>query len=136
MNTAASAGNTFSAQGGEGFAIPIRTALTIADEIVAGDASADVHIGGTAFLGVQGTAMQGSSGVAVAGWSTSSAAAAAGLHAGSVITAVDGKAVASPDSLGSVLRQYHPGDTVDVTWSDQQGRKQTTSVELGAGPAA
>ena len=52
------------------------------------------------------------------------------------ITAVDGKAVDSPDTLGSVLRQYHPGDTVPITWYDQQGQQQTTSVQLGSGPAA
>ena len=136
VDTAASAGGSFSGQGGEGFAVPIRTALTVAAQIVAGDASAGAHIGATAFLGVQGTAAQGTAGVAVAGVVDGSAAAAAGLQAGAVITAVDGKSVDSPDTLGSVLRQYHPGDTVEITWYDQQGQQQTTSVRLGSGPAA
>ena len=39
--------------GNQGFAIPINEALTIAREIAAGKASATVHIGGTAFLGVE-----------------------------------------------------------------------------------
>ena len=54
MDTAASAG--FSFQGGDGsgnqgYAIPINTALTIAKQIEAGDASSTVHVGATGFLG-------------------------------------------------------------------------------------
>ena len=39
--------------GNQGFAIPINEALTIARQMVAGTASATVHIGSTAFLGVE-----------------------------------------------------------------------------------
>ena len=57
MDTAASAGFSFQSNdqssGTQGFSIPITTALGIAREIEAGDASTTVHVGETAFLGVE-----------------------------------------------------------------------------------
>ena len=57
VDTAASAGFSFQSNnqssGTQGFAIPINTALSIARQIVAGNASSTVHIGTTAFLGVE-----------------------------------------------------------------------------------
>ena len=55
MDTAASAAQGFSFSGastGQGYSIPINTATSIAKQIIAGKASAVVHIGGTGFLGV------------------------------------------------------------------------------------
>ena len=52
VNTAASAGFSFQTQEGQGFAIPINQAVTIAHEIQSGHNSSTVHIGPTAFLGV------------------------------------------------------------------------------------
>src|SRR5206468_10490986 len=51
MDTAASAALTSQAVG-EGYAIPINRAASLAKQIVAGRSSATVHIGSTAFLGV------------------------------------------------------------------------------------
>ena len=57
MDTAASAGTSFQyngdSSGTQGFAIPIDTALSIARAIEAGSGSSTVHIGETAFLGVE-----------------------------------------------------------------------------------
>ncbi len=57
MDTAASAGFSFQSngqsQGNQGFAIPINTALSIARSIEAGNGSSTIHIGPTAFLGVE-----------------------------------------------------------------------------------
>ena len=53
IDTAASAGFSFQSSGGQGYAIPISTATSIAKAIVAGDSSATIHIGTTAFLGVE-----------------------------------------------------------------------------------
>ena len=78
IDTAASAGGTTA-----GFAIPIENALAVATEIEAGRASAVVHLGATAFLGVQVEQRFGAEvAVVVAG----SPAADAGLTAGDVIT--------------------------------------------------
>jgi S1-C subfamily serine protease len=66
MDTAASAGFSFQSNdqssGTQGYAIPIDTALSIARTIEAGSGSSTVHIGETAFLGVEINAQGGSSG--------------------------------------------------------------------------
>jgi S1-C subfamily serine protease len=57
IDTAASAGFSFQSSGqssgNQGYAIPINEAITIAKQIEAGTASSTVHIGATAFLGVE-----------------------------------------------------------------------------------
>ena len=57
IDTAASAGFSFQSNdqssGTQGFAIPINTALSLAKSIEAGSGSSTVHIGETAFLGVE-----------------------------------------------------------------------------------
>jgi S1-C subfamily serine protease len=52
MDTAASVGFSFQTSSGAGFAIPINDVLTIASKILAGKASAAIHIGKTAIIGV------------------------------------------------------------------------------------
>jgi S1-C subfamily serine protease len=66
LDTAASAGTSFQyngqSSGTQGFAIPIDTALSIAKTIEAGSGSSTIHIGETAFLGVEINAESSSSG--------------------------------------------------------------------------
>ena len=53
MNTAASVSGGYRQMSStDGYAIPINTALSIAGQIEDGKASATVHVGGTAFLGI------------------------------------------------------------------------------------
>ena len=61
----------------QGYAIPIDTALSVATQIEAGQASSTVHIGATAFLGLEiaSSDQQGSSGVALAGAASGTPAA-------------------------------------------------------------
>src|SRR5208283_4350700 len=53
IDTAASTGLSFDQTGTDGYAIPINTALHIAGQIELSNASNSVHIGETAFLGVE-----------------------------------------------------------------------------------
>jgi S1-C subfamily serine protease len=57
MNTAASSGTQFQSESGQSaaqaYAIPIDNAETIADQIEAGQSSSTVHVGATAFLGIE-----------------------------------------------------------------------------------
>jgi S1-C subfamily serine protease len=165
MNTAASSGTSTTAfqQGGqkpqtEAFAIPISKADSIADQIAAGQASDTVHIGGTAFLGVQvspdstgGAGSTGgfggfggsdgsgsgsaSNGATIAGVLPGAAAAQAGLSQGDTITSVAGHAITSPTGISSVLHNYHPGNKVSISWTDTAGQSHTATVTLGNGPA-
>jgi S1-C subfamily serine protease len=75
-----------------------------------------------------------SSGTLVEGAICGSPAAAAGLTPGSVITAVNGKAVGAPSQLTGTLGQFHPGNTISITWVSPSGKRTTSSVHLVAGP--
>jgi S1-C subfamily serine protease len=95
MDTAGSAGGTGrfgagQAAAGQGYAIPINEAASIARQIEAGTGSGTVHIGATAFLGV-GVADTGN-GAQITSVLPGGAAARAGLVAGDTITAIDGRA--------------------------------------------
>jgi S1-C subfamily serine protease len=66
MNTAASTGTQFQSESGQStaqaYAIPIDNAETIADQIEAGQSSSTVHIGATAFLGIESSGSNSGSG--------------------------------------------------------------------------
>ncbi|MGH3209398.1 MAG: S1C family serine protease, partial [Trebonia sp.] len=122
-----------------GFAIPINTAKSIADNINAGQASSIVHIGPTAFLGVEIATSQGSGGsqgVLLAGTQPGTPAAAAGLGQDSVITSVNGQSVSTGTQIQQILSAYRPGDKVTVAWTDAQGQSHTSTLTLANGPAA
>jgi S1-C subfamily serine protease len=204
MNTAASDSSASGSPSSSGqaqtatqaFAIPITRASSIADQIEAGTPSSTVHIGATAFLGVEtspsglgsfggtipgfggsggtipgfggsggdipgfggtipgfggdiggfggniggsaggfGGGSTSGSGVAISGVVSGSAAAQAGLAAGDQITSVAGHTVTSSSDIESVLGNYHPGDKISISWTDQSGQSHTATVTLSAGPA-
>ena len=137
IDTAASSQQE-SAQNGtiQAFAIPIDRAVSIAGQISSGKASGTVHIGATAFLGVEVSGQLTGSGAGVVGVVAGGAAASAGITGGDVITSVDGHAVTSPTSLRDTMTTLKAGSTVQVTWQTQSGQSQSASVVLGSGPAA
>jgi S1-C subfamily serine protease len=139
MDTAASAGATFrSTNSTQAYAIPITKALAIARKVVAGTGSSRIHIGETAFMGVQispGTGGDRTAGAAITGVTAGGPAALAGLTPGDVITAVDGYRIAAPTSLTSSLLRKRPGDSVTVRYSDQAGVSHSLKLELASGPA-
>jgi S1-C subfamily serine protease len=138
VDTAASAGFQYQATGGAGYAIPIATATTIADQIRAGQSSSKIHIGATAYLGIEATdsgrGYTGTDGPAVLGVVSGSPAASAGLSRGDVISSVGGTTVDSASALTGLLDRYHPGDKVKVAWTDVSGQQHTANVKLGTGP--
>jgi S1-C subfamily serine protease len=162
IDTAASSSYQFQSQtsaGEQAYAIPIDEALSIAKQIEAGTTSADVHIGATAFLGIQiqtassgyggsgfggsgfgssgfGGSGSGTSGVAIGGTLSGSPAAKAGLTAGDEITSLGGQQVTNAEDVAHVLVSYHPGDSISVTWLDQSGQSHTATLTLTTGPAA
>ena len=136
VDTAASQGfrfGTVSAQGGgEGFAIPINKALTIAKQIQAGKGSSTVHIGRSAFLGV--TVSDADGGALVRNIVSDGPAEQLGLTPGDVITGVDGTAIGSALELTDAMDQHHPGDTVTLKFADQSGQTQSAKTKLAQGP--
>jgi len=122
----------------QGYAIPINTALSIASQIEAGQASSTVHIGATAFIGLQIASQQSSyyQGVVLAGAQAGTPAANAGLGQNDVVTAINGKPVSSGTQIQETLIGLHPGDKVSITWTDTSGQSHTANITLATGPAA
>ncbi|HET6875803.1 MAG TPA: trypsin-like peptidase domain-containing protein [Acidimicrobiales bacterium] len=136
IDTAASAGFSFQTQGGQGFAIPINQAMSIAHQIRSGQASSTVHIGPTAFLGVLVDTTASAQGATLSGVVPRGPAAQAGLQSGDTITSLGGKPVDSPNTLTTLVGQYHPGETVPVEWVDSAGLSHHATITLTTGPAA
>jgi S1-C subfamily serine protease len=158
MNTAASSGSSFSSyssSGTQGFAIPLNQAATTARTIQSGSGSSTVHVGPTAFLGLlltsdsssdtQGsfgsTGGVGGNGSATGGASvarvvSNGPAATAGVGQGDVISSLDGHAIVSDTTLGTLLVTHHPGDKVQLSWTDPSGQSHTSTVTLAEGPPA
>jgi S1-C subfamily serine protease len=139
--------DTAAEQGGyttAGYAIPIASALSIAQQIENGQASENVVIGNPAFLGVQVSSTTGgryrysqaaTSGALISGVVTGTPAAAAGLVAGDTITGVDGTSITTASDLTSALAGHTPGQQITVTWVDGSGSSQAATVTLATGPA-
>ncbi|WP_068013345.1 S1C family serine protease [Nocardia mexicana] len=133
VNTAASQGFRLGAGGGEGFAIPINKARSIAEQIRAGTGSGTVHVGPSAFLGITVSDANGQ-GALVRNIVRGGPAEQLGLAPGSVITDIDGDRIDSANALIATMDKHHPGDNVNLTWTDRTGRTQTAKVELAKGP--
>ena len=151
MDTAASESYSFESEGsggGQGYAIPINTAISIAQQIEAGQSSSTVHVGTTAFLGVmvESASSQGAengeggssavSGAEVAEVVQNGAAAAAGLSAGDVITSLDGHTVTSAADLTSIVGTLKSGQSVSIGYTNTEGQSETGTVVLSSGPPA
>lgn len=111
---------------GLGFAIPVDQAKRIADELVA---TGTVQ---RAALGVQLSSDNSGHGATVAAVAPGSAAAAAGLPRGALITKVDDRVIDGPEALAAAINSKAPGDTVALTYNDPSGSAQTAQVTLGA----
>ena len=138
MDTAAAQGFQFQSQGNQGYAIPVSTAASTARAILDGSSSSTVHVGGTAFLGVQVESAQssgsGTSGAVIADVVQGGPAANAGLAAGDTITSLGGTGVSSPEALTDLMLAQKPGASVQVEYVDSSGQQQSATVQLGNGP--
>jgi S1-C subfamily serine protease len=139
IDTAASVGLA-DASGGEGFAIPINRAMSIARQIESGRSSTAIHVGPTAFLGVvvaQSTYYRGQAAVSapvVSAVVPGSAADRAGLVPGDVILSFAGSTVRSPAALTRLVLRVAPGTSVKLRWVDRLGGAHSVSVRPAAGP--
>jgi putative serine protease PepD len=113
---------------GVGFAIPSSTIRSIATRLIQ---SGSVR---HAYLGVSlDTADSG--GAHISTVATGTPAAAAGLRGSDVVTAVDGKTIASSQELRLVIDNHKPGDRIELRVR-RAGETQTFTVTLGTRPAA
>jgi S1-C subfamily serine protease len=134
LNTAASGNYEMSQQGGQGFAIPINQAQSIARQITGGNGSAAVHIGPSAFLGVGVSEAGGEPGAVVRQVVPDTPAAGLGLTLNDVIVSMNGAPINSATALTSILDEHHPGDNVQLSWRKHGEAVHTGNVTLAAGP--
>jgi putative serine protease PepD len=112
---------------GVGFSIPSSMVQRVAQELISGGKVAH------AYLGVQLTDAGSGGGVTVAQTVASGPGADAGLHTGDVVTAIDGKTVASSDALVSAVDSHKPGDQITLTVK-RGGNASQITVKLGTRP--
>ncbi|MBA3248925.1 MAG: trypsin-like peptidase domain-containing protein [Geodermatophilaceae bacterium] len=116
----ASAGNI-----GVGFAIPSNTARQVAAQLIQNGVA--IH----AQLGVEAGnyADEQTAGAQLRTVTSGGAADAAGLQAGDVIVAVDGRPTENVDTLIVAIRSHGPGDEVTITYL-RDGEELTTTATL------
>jgi len=115
------------ANSGIGYAIPVETVRSIAEQLIA---SGKVE---HAYLGV--SIEDGDGGARIAEVRPETPAARAGLEAGDVVTEVDGETVQSGDDLRLAVEAHKPGDSLELTVK-RDGDTKTVTVELGTRPAS
>lgn len=123
---------------GLGFAIPSDTAVSIADQLIeTGQVS-------RAFLGIRPTdltaqeaesfGLQIEGGTIVDSVTQGSAADQAGLQAGDIIIALEDRQIEDSGDLFGALRDYQPGDTVELTII-RDGSEEVLEVTLDEAPS-
>jgi len=136
MIAAASEAFQFQPSANQGYAIPINEADSVAGQILSGSASSTVHIGPTAFLGVEvQSPFSGISGAEIVEVVPGGPAANAGLVPGDIVTALNGQAITSPEGLTDLLLGESPSGAVKVQYLDLSGLQRTVTVQLVRGPA-
>jgi putative serine protease PepD len=120
---------------GLGFAIPVDSAVTVADEIIANGRATHSYFGLETVPVPENAAKQAgvSGGLFVAGVVPGSPAEQAGLQQGDIITSVDGKQATSNIQLQEVTLTKNPGDTVELEYV-RNGKTEKTTVTLGKQP--
>jgi S1-C subfamily serine protease len=121
---------------GIGFATPVEIVRRVVDELIAEGGISHAFLGITGQTAFSGLGDGGSApaGVEIVSVEPGSAAAAAGLEAGDIITSVDGTRIDTMEELIPVLRRLSVGEEVAVA-IDRGGSAETLIVVLGARPA-
>lgn len=125
---------------GIGYAIPINTAMPIIEDLITKEKVDEAE---SAYLGIRGVDVTSDvaesygmpTGIFIAQVMEGTAAEAAGLKKGDVLTQFDGRAVASMEELTMQLQYYKAGETVEVTVlraTEGEYLEQNIQVTLGS----
>lgn len=118
-----------------GGAIPITSAINIANQIIRGATSPYIQSGHSGSLGVT-IAPSGGDGATVTQVEPQGAAANAGIVSGDVITAIGTNVIRSGSDFNVIMVGRRPGDHLNVTWRDGAGQIHQATVSLTPGPPA
>ncbi len=113
------------------YAVPIEDAMAVVERIRAGQETDTTRVGARAYLGVS---VLGSRSLLVGSVVADGPAAAAGVTEGSVITGLDGRAVATHADLSAALAGLDPDQRVELAWTDASGVRHAETVTLGSNP--
>ncbi len=114
---------------GLGFAIPVNQAKRVAEEIISTGRSTHPIMGVSVDLAYAGPGAQ------IKGATAGGPAEKAGLQAGDVVLAIDGRKVSDSTELIVAIRTHAPGDTVTVEVQDGSGSRDVR-VTLAADSSA
>ena len=112
---------------GVGFAIPIDAVKSVADTVISGGTVQH------AYLGVSIGDTADDTGAQVSRVVSGSPADKAGLQAGDVITAIDGKSISTADDLTALVNTYRPNDSAKLT-VERGGATKTLTITFGQRP--
>ncbi|GAA5044829.1 S1C family serine protease [Nocardia callitridis] len=115
-----------------GYAVPIDAAMNIVEQIRSGTPTERVHVGPTATLGVLISDAE-SGGARIDLTIYGQPAQRAGLAEGEVITALDGRAIASARALREAINVRKPDDVVTLEITEAEGGVRTVPVVLVLG---
>jgi putative serine protease PepD len=118
---------------GLGFAIPVDSAMKIADELIS--SGTVTH----AFLGLQAQPLaatvtgqnNATPGLFIVGVTPGGPASTAGLQAGDIIRSIAGSPAASTEQLMALTLSKRPGDKVELKY-ERDGREATATITLGS----
>ena len=131
INSAVAASGQGSSAENIGFAIAIDNALPVLDRLRNHTAAA-----AAGYLGVRSAdPTDGSRGATIVTVDSGSAAEKAGIEAGDLITAVDGKSIDGAAALGAAIKAHTPGTPVKITFI-RNGATRTVTADLSTRPAA
>jgi S1-C subfamily serine protease len=112
---------------GLGFAIPINSARSIAEQLIKTGKAVHATIG----LNTRSVTTGSRQGAYIAQVVPGGPADQAGLKAGDVVTVADGSLVTSGDELSVVVARHQPGDTISLRYY-RGDNEVDTSVKLGS----
>ena len=120
---------------GLGFAIPINSAIAIAQDLLENG-----YVSGRPYLGITYIAVTDAStaqqlgvsafGIYIVEVSAGSGAAQAGLEPGDRIVSIDGAEIAARDDVSAIVDQHAAGDVISITVA-REGQMITVSATLG-----
>jgi S1-C subfamily serine protease len=124
---------------GTSYAVPIATAMSIVNQIKAGDESGSVRIGPAGYLGIStnNTSSSRSGGLVITSVTSGGPAAKAGIQAGDILVSFNGTKITATTNAADIIRETEPGQKVKVTWtSSETGETRTATVTMGSSPLA
>jgi len=122
---------------GIGFAVPVNVVENVVDQLIADGTVRRAYLG-VSFDRVSRSladALDVPRGTAqLVEVNDGTPAAEAGLEVGDIVVSVDGRELRDYNQIRTIIGNKRPGDSVDMTVTDESGERRTLTIELGERP--